>query len=194
MLVKLHRKAFIFTLLLLICTLFGIVAQDKLDFLNPQRVEGNYDGLIKRYSGSVTKTLLRQGDKYLEAGKKQEAMVLYMLEMDRLATNLDSAQLTDHVEAFLKAGDIYYVDGNYPQALSVYIKALKISEKSPYHPLLQRIYKTIGNVYSMSQDYPRGIALYKVSVRKEPTFTGRFRLRTLQSKTLCSILMKTTGS
>lgn len=48
MLVKLHRKAFVFTLLLLICTLFGIVAQDKFDFLDPQRVEGNYDGLIKQ--------------------------------------------------------------------------------------------------------------------------------------------------
>ena len=120
-----------------------------------------YESLIKRYADSDGETIINAATKYDSSGHKGEAMVLYMLEQNRRHENLSPKELDFHILAFLKAGDIYYNDGNYPEALSMYVKGLKIREQFESQPYSQMLYKNIGNIYSISADYPKSIVLYE---------------------------------
>ena len=87
-------------------------------------------------------------------------MVLYMVVASRPSEGSDGNELRNRVKANLSAGDIHYGKGNYSYALRYYVTALKLSEAAKGHPYLAVLYKNMGNVYSMFQDFEKGKSLY----------------------------------
>lgn len=167
--------------LILFSSIVGLAVASGQNTSDIQVLSGQaYESLIRQYSEKDTKALMKQAETYLGRGKKQEAMVLYMIEMNRKSDNLDQKGLANHVQAFIAAGDIYYADGNYPSALGTYMKGLKVSEAVPSKPLLQVLYKKMGNVYALSQDYEKAIIHYKRGL-DAPQVDSDERYKTLQN-------------
>lgn len=65
------------------------------------------------------------------------------------------------VSSYLDAGDRFYEQGNYTNALECYVKGLKHSERSGDCKNVADFYKNIGNIYSLFEDYERGSTYYK---------------------------------
>ena len=63
--------------------------------------------------------------------------------------------------AHLKAGNIYYAQGSYPNAMDVYIKGLKISESCDFHTNIIKLYNNIGNIYWLFQDLEKAATYYE---------------------------------
>lgn len=96
----------------------------------------------------------------MEEGRDEEAMVLYMVVASRPSEGSDVNELRNRVKANLSAGDIHYGKGNYSYALRYYVTVLKLSEAAKGHPYLAVLYKNMGNVYNMFQDFEKGKSLY----------------------------------
>ncbi|MGN0236660.1 MAG: helix-turn-helix domain-containing protein [Lepagella sp.] len=103
---------------------------------------------------------MANADDLNKKGRVEEAMVLYMMVVSRDLDTSSSQDIADHVKANLSAGDIHYGKGNYSNALRFYVTGLKISESSQDFPYLATLYKNIGNVYNMFQDFEKGNAMY----------------------------------
>lgn len=125
-----------------------------------------YDELLQKSSGWNTDQILRTADKYNESGKEEEAMVLFMVAVRDDAENVPAKELPAHVKANLNLGDIHYGKGNYSNALRYYLTGLKLSESIPEHPYLAVLYKNIGNVYNMFQDFEKGKTMYLAGLKE----------------------------
>ena len=106
-----------------------------------------------------------------EQGRENEALVLYMLVAQRPTDGISDDELSNHVKADMRAGNIHYGKGNYSNALRYYVSGLKLSESSDKHPYLADLYNNMGNVYNVFQDYEKGQGLY-LSGLKEAQRTG----------------------
>lgn len=104
--------------------------------------------------------MIGTADSFIEEDRDEEAMVLYMVVASRPSEGSDGNELRNRVKANLSAGDIHYGKGNYSYALRYYVTALKLSEAANGHPYLAVLYKNMGNVYSMFQDFEKGKSLY----------------------------------
>lgn len=120
-----------------------------------------YENLVKRAAQWNTTKVVRTAEALKSKGRKEEALVLYMVAAGRPLDNPDNRDFLRATEAFLGAGDVYYESGNYSQAMGCYLKGLKISERSDTRPLQAVFYKNLGNVFCMFQDYEKGLALYR---------------------------------
>lgn len=131
-----------------------------LAFLPMYAESGNYDELIQKSSSWTSERILEVAETFMSDKSEEEAMVLYMVVISRQHVGLDEAESKIHVKAHLRAGDIHYARGNYSNALRYYVSGLKLSEASESHPYLAVLYKNMGNVYNMFQDYEKGQSLY----------------------------------
>lgn len=139
----------IFSYLLLLLTTFSVYC-----------APGKYDDLLRRSSGWTSDKVIETADSFVEKGREEEAMVLYMVVASRQSEGADENDIKIQVKANLNAGDIHYGKGNYSDALRYYVTALKMSETSKSHPYLAVLYKNMGNVYNMFQDFEKGKRLY----------------------------------
>ena len=126
---------------------------------------GRYDELLERSTVMPTQKLISSADAKLKQGLEDEALVQYMVVASRPSDGLSDAELEAHVKANLSAGDIHYSKGNYSNALRFYVTALKLSESHKGNPYLPVIYKNMGNVYNMFQDFEKGYSLYKKGLK-----------------------------
>lgn len=129
---------------------------------------GKYDGLVQKSSGWSTAKIIKTADSFMEKGRENEALVLYMVvvQSDAKGDAASDKDLAARVKANLSAGDIHYGKGNYSNALRYYVTGLKLSESLPDHPCLAVLYKNIGNVYNMFQDYEKGKAMYTAGLKE----------------------------
>lgn len=121
---------------------------------------GKYDELLRMSSGWTSEHVIGTADSFVADGREEEAMVLYMVVASRESEGADVKELRNQVKANLSAGDIHYGKGNYSYALRYYVTALKLSEATEGHPYLAVLYKNMGNVYNMFQDFEKGKSLY----------------------------------
>ena len=127
---------------------------------------GKYDELLQKSSGWNSTKIINTADNYKENGQMDEAMVLYMIVIQHNTDNIPANELSHHVKANLSAGDIHYDKGNYSNALRYYVAGLKLSESIPEHPHLATLYKNIGNVYNMFQDFEKGKTMYVAGLKE----------------------------
>lgn len=121
---------------------------------------GRYETMVKDRATWPTEKLNVAADSLLKNGAADEAMVLYMMAASRPVDDASLDEIRNHVEANLHAGDIHYTKGNYANALRYYVTGLKLSESSRERPYLPVLYKNMGNVYNMFQDYEKGQSMY----------------------------------
>lgn len=127
---------------------------------------GKYDELLQKSSGWNSTRIIDTADNYRKNGKMDEAMVLYMVVIQHATDGISANELSDHVKANLSAGDIHYGKGNYSNALRYYVAGLRLSESMPERPHLATLYKNIGNVYNMFQDFEKGKTMYVAGLKE----------------------------
>lgn len=121
---------------------------------------GKYDSLLKSTSPRSLSSIITSADSFSDIGREDEALVLYMLAASRNTDGITDSDIAAHIKANLRAGDIHYAKGNYSNSLRYYVAGLKLSEATPSHPHLAVLYKNMGNVYNMFQDFEKGKSLY----------------------------------
>lgn len=133
--------------------------------LGLQAASGRFDNLLRDASMWTDEQLLREAQAYRQKGDKEHALVLYMVAAERKHDAPDAEEKMQWVRAYLGAGDVYYESGNYANALSFYLKGLKISESGKEQPCIAVFYKNMGNVYCMFQDYEKGLSIYRQGLK-----------------------------
>ena len=139
--------------------------------------DGKYTKTIRSASGKSSALVLREADSCLSHGDDGRAFVLCMVVCNRFKDSMDEADKEHCASAYLKAGDVYYGQGNYTGALDLYIRGLKVCESTSKRKKIAMFYKNIGNVYCMFQDYERGAECFKAgyAYSKEVGDTGAER-------------------
>ena len=121
----------------------------------------DYMTLVKKTSKSSIKSVMRQADRYLEAGHQDTALVYYMVVCNRMDDKLSDEDKHHCAMAFLKKGNILYMKGNYAGALSAYFSGLRINNDCKAKHETGRFYNNIANVYCVFGDYVKGLSYYK---------------------------------
>lgn len=121
----------------------------------------DYMTLVKKTSKSSIKSVMRQADRYLEAGHQDTALVYYMVVCNRMDDKLSDEDKHHCAMAFLKKGNILYMKGNYAGALSAYFSGLRIYSAYKDRREIGHFYNNIANVYCVFDDYAKGLSYYK---------------------------------
>lgn len=100
-------------------------------------------------------SLVHMGDRMLAKGNQKKAMFYYSVVCQR-AGQPSEAQIL----AYLKAGKIFYQRASYAEALTYFLKGIRISDKYPSHPHMAELYKMIGNIYGVFEEYEKGYHNY----------------------------------
>lgn len=120
-----------------------------------------YDTLFKQVKNLSSEQVIKLGDNYLKQRNTDTAIVLYSIVYGRFGEEMSEKEKENCAKGYLKAGDIYYEQGSYTNALEMYINGLKISESCKKKPNLMLFYKNIGNIYCTFGDFERGINYYE---------------------------------
>lgn len=121
----------------------------------------DYMTLVKKTSKSSIKSVMRQADRYLEAGHQDTAQVYYMVACNRMNDKLSDKDKQQCAMAYLKKGNILYMKGNYADALSAYFSGLRIYNDCKAKHEGGRFYNNIANIYCVFGDYAKGLSYYK---------------------------------
>lgn len=116
--------------------------------------------MVKNKATWSAEKLNAAADSLIKNGADNEAMVLYMMASSKPANDASPEEIKNHVKANLHVGDIHYAKGNYANALRYYVTGLRLSESTQGRPYLPVLYKNMGNVYNMFQDFEKGQSLY----------------------------------
>lgn len=121
--------------------------------------------------------VLSLGDSYANEEKKDTAILLYTIAINRFNNDMPKTEKELCAVSHLRAGNIYYAQGNYISAMNVFIKGLEISESCDFYENTIKLYNNIGNIYFLFQDlekaamyYEKGYALCNRCVYPEAEF------------------------
>ena len=122
--------------------------------------DGKYIGIVKETADRTVADLVGLGDSCLAKGLKDEAMVYYMVAGTRLREDMPDAERGQVAIAYLKRGNVFYLEGGYAGALDAYVTGLKIYEGCKNQREIGRFYNNIGNIYCLFRDYEKGLGYY----------------------------------
>lgn len=104
--------------------------------------------------------LLKTGELLMEANRPDSALIYYISLSGKYQSKLSKQEKIHSLQGFIRAGRIYYEQGNYHNALDFYFKAFRICEAEEISDLLAEIYKDMGNIYNKFKDFERGKDFY----------------------------------
>lgn len=142
-----------------------------------------YTNIVSKYDNIKSEKILQQADKLESCGKKDEALILYIIVCNRFSTNSSESEKETCVLAHLKASTIYFDRGNYVNALEMEVNGIKSSEQCKRQIYASRLYNNIGNAYCVFLDYERGIRYYK----KAYSFCKEYPDKDIENKILANI-------
>lgn len=116
---------------------------------------------VKKAAKQSSQSVVRQGDIFLGKGLKDKALVYYMVVCNRYQPYMNEADRQTCATAHVKAGNVYYQNGSYANALELYINGLKIYETCKNQKSIARFYNNIGSIYCVFQDFEKGMSYYK---------------------------------
>lgn len=134
----------------LLCFFPALHAQDRVAF----------DTLYQRVNNLPSAEIIRLADDYLKKSFEDTAIVLYSIAYSRYNNEMSEKEKLVCALGYHKTANIYFIQGNYINALDFYIKGLKICESCRDKRLLPQFYLSLGNVYCTFQDYEKGINCY----------------------------------
>lgn len=144
-----------------------------------------YDTLLNQVKNLSSGQVIERGDNYLRERHTDTAIVLYSIVYGRFREGMSEEEKEECATGYLKAGDVYYEQGSYTNALEMYINGLKICESCKNKPNLMLFYKNIGNIYCIFGDYERGINYYETGYGFHEKYPNR--------KVECDLLSNLTG-
>jgi tetratricopeptide (TPR) repeat protein len=125
----------------------------------------NYMTLVKKTSKSSIKSVMRQADRYLEAGHQDTAQVYYMVVCNRMDDKLSDEDKYHCAMAFLKKGNIYYMKGGFADALKAYFSGLRIIKTCEDQKGIGRFYNNIANVYCAFNELEKAYTYYETEYK-----------------------------
>lgn len=157
------KRFCIYSILLLFFTICS--AQDR----------AAYDTLYNRVISLPSEEVIKLGDEYLEKNYMDTAIVLYSIVYSRFHDGMNEKDRILCAIGYLKMGNVYYSQGNYTNALELYIKGLKICETCKVQKELSRFYNNIGNIYCVFQEYEKGINYYEKGYENSKLYNDKER-------------------
>ena len=125
----------------------------------------DYMTLVKKTSKSSIKSVMRQADRYLEAGHQDTALVYYMVVCNRMDDKLSDEDKHHCAMAFLKKGNIYYMKGGFADALKAYFSGLRIIKTCEDQKGIGRFYNNIANVYCAFNELEKAYTYYETGYK-----------------------------
>lgn len=130
--------------------------------------------------------LLTNGERFIKEAKEDSALICFELLNSREPTNF-----LLYANSLYKAGRLYYQRNSFAKAMESYMKSLHICEEKNIETMLPLLYKDIGNIYSMFNDYERSSALYKKALDLARKQGNREFVNKLLSNIICAYTTKT---
>lgn len=111
---------------------------------------------------------------YQEYNHRDTAIGYYVVLIGKYADNISDSEKYECAMACIESGEMLYEDEQYFKAFDFYFKGLKICSENPgLSRLLARIYKNIGNIYSVLGDNGQAIKNYTVALRHARTHADK---------------------
>lgn len=167
-----HQRTKTFTLLI------GVIFLCQCPQIYSQDIE-TYADFHKESSRLSLHEIIEQGDANAKKGKNDEAILLYTVAINRFFNDMSDTEKKECALAHLKAGNIYYAQGSYINAMDVFVKGLKISESCNFHTNIIKLYNNIGNIYWLFQDMEKAAVYYEKGYelcRKHPYFEAEVKI------------------
>jgi len=109
--------------------------------------------------------LLDTGNRLVESNAPDSAILYYITLSGKYQPRLSLEDKYLTITGYIRAGDIYYNQGNYHSALDLYFKAFRICESDNIQDFLPEIYKNMGNIYNKFEDLERGLEYYEKGLK-----------------------------
>lgn len=161
--IQMSRQSILYTnrLFLLIAaallSIFSVNAEEMLD----------YEALMKMPSDSL---YLRARD-YQKHNHRDTAIGYYIALIGKYSDNITDSEKQQCAIACIESGEILYGDEQYFKAFDLYFKGLQIcSDNISLRKYLGRIYKDIGNIYSVLGDNGQAIKNYTTALMYARTY------------------------
>ena len=121
----------------------------------------DYMTLVKKTSDASIDYIMKKADYYFNAGHPDTALVYYMVVCNRMNDKLLDKDKRQCALAYLRKGNVFYIKGNYADALSAYFSGLRIYNDCKAKHEGGRFYNNIANIYCVFGDYAKGLSYYK---------------------------------
>lgn len=130
--------------------------------------------------------LLKYGEELMTKERSDSALLCF-----ELINKHAPADIKLYAKSLLSTGKAYYARNSYAKAMENYMTSLHICEEQNIEELLPEIYKDIGNIYSMFNDFRQSSELYTKSLdiarkRGDRTFVNK-----LLSNLICAYTPQT---
>lgn len=123
----------------------------------------DYLHIVKKTSNASIDNIMKKADYYFNAGHPDTALVYYMVVCNRMNDKLPDKDKRQCALAYLRKGNVFYIKGNYADALSAYFSGLRIYNDCKTKQETGRFYNNIANIYCVFGDYAKGLGYYKKS-------------------------------
>lgn len=143
----------------------------------------DYMSIVNKTSKSSIKSVMRQADRYLEAGHQDTALVYYMVVCNRMDDKLSEEDKKRCAVAFMKKGNIYYMKGGFADALKAYFNGLRIIKMCKDQLKVGQFYNNIGSVYYAFNELDKAYAYYKNAYK----YSSKYRDRQNENKILTNL-------
>ena len=121
----------------------------------------DYLHIVKKTSDASIDYIMKKADYYFNAGHPDTALVYYMVVCNRMNDKLPDKDKRQCALAYLRKGNVFYIKGNYADALSAYFSGLRIYNDCKAKHEGGRFYNNIANIYCVFGDYAKGLSYYK---------------------------------
>ncbi len=115
---------------------------------------------VEKATRESSATLLESAEKYAAEGNFQDALALYAIVYNRIDNSMNDNEKENCIKARLKAGQIFYNQGSYHNALDQFVIGVKLSEEHDIPEYAARMWNNIGNIYCIFLDTGKGIDCY----------------------------------
>ncbi|RRC98751.1 helix-turn-helix domain-containing protein [Prevotella sp. OH937_COT-195] len=137
--------------------------------------------------GNMSDTeLLKHGEKLMAEGNSDSALLCFGLINKR-----EPADKNIYAKSLHFTGKAYYTRSSYAKAMESYMESLHVCEENGINDLLPEIYKDIGNIYSMFNDYQRSSTLYAKALDLARKKGDRVFVNKLLSNLICAYTPQT---
>ena len=124
------------------------------------RAVGKYGDVLLRLHALSLDQLLARGDSLYARCAFDSALLHYTVALGRYSDALPEADKLNCAYASLNAGRIYFMQYDYMQAQSVFLRGLEMCNGLPDDRLTYRLLNDLGNIYAVFNDYRTAYAYF----------------------------------